>query len=208
MVLRRTFASGSKAWLRRHVTDSYVQEAQNLGVRTRAFFKLKEIQDKHKFIHSNSLVVDLGAAPGGWSLAVSDIITDGKLCCIDLLPMEPVPRATIIQGDFCDPHNQAQIMKVFDNRKANVVISDMLHSTTGNRSIDHLRSIDLCLQALDFCGQNLELGGHFLCKYRNGSDESELFGAAKEMFHSVVRVKPKASRSESCELFLLAKNKK
>lgn len=219
------FFSGNKAWISRHKNDKYVKAAVEGDLRSRSYFKLTEIQEKYNIIKRNDFVIDLGAAPGGWSLAISKIFdqfdikfstidkkyipSTSLLCAVDLLPIDPIPNTIIIQGDFNDPKVKEQILFISDkNGKANVVLSDMLQNSSGHRSSDHFRSIELCLSALDFCETSLLKGGHFLCKFLRGSDDNELIDAAKEMFSDVKIVKPKASRNESSEIYLLAMKKK
>lgn len=201
----------SKSWLNRHVNDHYVQQAKKQDLRARSAFKLQEIQDKHQFIKPNSIIVDLGAAPGGWSVVASKVIDGtkgGHIIALDLLPMEPVPNTTIIQGDFTSELVKDQLRQLLGGKKANVVLSDMLHNTTGQHDRDHFKSIDLAMQALDFSKDQLDVKGNFLCKYLRGSDENELIEYAKELFQVVKTVKPSSSRSESREVFLLGLQRK
>lgn len=201
----------SKSWLNRHVNDPFVQEAKRQDLRARSAFKLQEIHDKHKLVRPDSLVIDLGAAPGGWSVVASrllDPLKGGRIVAVDLLPMEAVPHTAFVQGDFTSAAVQRQIAELLRGARADVVISDMLHNTTGNHDADHFKSVDLSLQALDFSRDHLDTKGSFLCKYLRGSDEKELLSYAQEMFQTVKSVKPKSSRSESREVFLLALNKK
>ncbi len=196
----------SKSWLNRHVNDHFVQQAKKQDLRARSAFKLQEIQAKHQFIKPNSVVVDLGAAPGGWSVIASKLVDaakGGRIVALDLLEMEPVPNTTILQGDFTSEPIKQQLTQLLVGRKANVVLSDMLHNTTGQHDGDHFKSIDLAMQALDFSKEHLDLKGSFLCKYLRGSDEVELLEYAKEIFQTVKTVKPSSSRSESREVFLL-----
>jgi 23S rRNA (uridine2552-2'-O)-methyltransferase len=219
------FFSGNKAWISRHKNDKYVKAAVEGDLRSRSYFKLTEIQEKYNIIKRNDFVIDLGAAPGGWSLATSKIFSQydikfsdinkkyipstSLLCAVDLLPMDPISNTIIIQGDFNDSKVQDQLFFLSDkNGKADVVLSDMLQNASGHRSSDHFRSIELCLSALDFCETCLSKGGHFLCKFLRGSDDNELTDAAREMFTDVKIVKPKASRNESSEIYLLAMKKK
>jgi 23S rRNA (uridine2552-2'-O)-methyltransferase len=203
-------AHTSKSWLNRHVNDHFVQEAQKHDLRARSAFKLQEMQEKHKFIKAHHIVVDLGAAPGGWSVVVSkllDVSKGGRVVAVDLLPMEPVPHTIVIQGDFTSVIVQQQLRDSLGGKKANVIVSDMLQNTTGQHDRDHFRSIELCMQALDFCKEQLESKGSFLCKYLRGSDEKELIDYARQIFRVVKTIKPKSSRSESREMYLLCLDK-
>lgn len=201
----------SKQWLQRHVNDAHVKQATKENLRSRSAFKLKEIQDKHNIIRPNDFVLDIGAAPGGWSLIASGILRPqlgGLLIAIDLLSMDAIPNCEIIQGDIRHEETKAKIEILSEGRKADVVISDMLANTCGNHMTDHFRSMDLCNIALEVALEHLKVGGSFLCKYLRGSDEAELINAAKNVFNETKIVKPKASRSESTEIYLLCKTKR
>lgn len=199
----------SKSWLNRHVKDHYVQEAKKQDVRARSAFKLQEIQEKYKIIHKHDLVIDLGAAPGGWSVMASKWIAGGgQVIAVDLLPVHPIPYTTILQGDFTSPLTQQKLLEVMSGKQANVILSDMLQNTSGSADRDHFLSIELSFQALDFCQQYLLPSGHFICKYLQGEDEQEWLEEVKKLFHEVKVVKPKASRSESREVYLVARKKK
>jgi len=202
----------SKSWLSRHTKDTYVQQAIKQDLRARSAFKLQEIQEKHKFIKPSSVVIDLGAAPGGWSVVASKIINPaqgGKIIAIDLLDMAGVPFTTLIQGDFTSARIQLEIIKhlPLPSQQAHVVMSDMLHNTTGHSDTDHYKSIELVSQTLSFCETHLKKDGAMLCKYLQGVDEQEMMQEAREMFEKVLRVKPKSSRPESKEMYLLGLQK-
>lgn len=212
-------SGSSKSWMQRHVNDHYVKLAEKENVRSRAAYKLQELQDKYKIIKSNDFVIDLGAAPGGWSVVVSKILDfsrDGKLVSIDLLAMEPVGTdlesnrgVFFLKGDFNSPTVRSELkslsgVKHDEPRLANVILSDMLQNTTGHGSTDHLKSMNICYSVLEFTKEYLQPGGHLLCKYFQGSDDKELLAEAKEQFLTVKSVKPKSSRPESREMYLLA----
>ena len=206
----------SKAWLNRHKNDAFVKLAAKEDMRSRSAFKLIELQEKFRFIRHNDYVVDLGSAPGGWSLATSRILSSsGLLCSIDLLPMEPIEEAGIdahfFQGNFQSKEVQEHVRTLGISKRRNfvdVVISDMLGNSSGNHAQDHFRSMDLCRTALGFCVGNLRPTGHFVAKYLRGSDEVELIGLMRRLFIDVRVVKPKASRSESSEMYVLARHKR
>lgn len=212
--LKSNLSGSSKRWLERQRNDIYVKMAVEKDVRSRAYFKLKEIQDRYRFIKPSSFVIDLGASPGGWSCCVSDIIGTsklGKLISVDLLPIDDIPGAIIVQGDFNCSLIKVEIAETVANfrsdRMVDVVVSDMLHNTTGQRDTDHFRSMDLCREALTFSGHAVRPGGTFMCKFLSGVDEKELFEEAKMWYKTVEIVKPKASRKESAEVYLLAREK-
>ena len=155
--------------------------------------------------------IDLGAAPGGWSMVASKYLTKSKgglLIGIDLLPYQSVDGYISITGDFTTPLVQQKIKGLLQGRLADVIMSDMLHNTTGQRAVDHSRSMELVNNALDFCGDTLSVGGTFFAKFLKGSEEQLLFQRAKSMFTAMKLVKPKASRSESNEMFILCFGKK
>lgn len=214
-----SFAHDSSSWMRRHVNDPYVKKSQQEGLRARSAFKLLEIQQKYKFIRPSSKVLDVGAAPGGWSVVVSQIFSKqassnaekvkGRLVCVDLLPIEPIPDAVIIQGDFDSLSTQKTIEQALgEGEKFDVILSDMLHNATGQRELDHFKSLDLCQSVLSFSHRFLAPGGSLLCKYYQGQDEKEWLGQLREYFGEVKNVKPKSSRSESKEVYVLAMKRK
>ena len=256
---RKRFASGSKAWVNRQRNDHLVQKAKDLDLRARSAFKLQEIQEKHKFITASSIVLDLGAAPGGWSTIASKIVQPAKgghIIAVDLLPIQPIPNTTIIQGDFTttdvkdalrncilasstspspspSPSSTAVASSATPsaaastnpasshstvNVQVDVVLSDMLHNTTGVADTDHYKSMDLVRQAINFAISTtthsafpqgiLKVKGTVLCKFLRGEDEKELMEEMKELFHTVQVVKPKSSRSESREAFILLQRRK
>lgn len=224
VICRYKVTGSSKAWLQRHVNDPYVKMAEKDNNRSRAAYKLQDIQDKHKLIKANDFVIDLGAAPGGWSVIVSNMLKfstgHGLLVSIDLLPMEPIPTEPedskyvhFIQGNFNSVGARQSIDTIaaghpaHANKQADVILSDMLQNTTGHATTDHLKSMNLCYAVLEFSQEYLKPGGNLLCKYFQGSDDRELLDEAKKMFKSTKLVKPKSSRSESREMYLLAMNK-
>lgn len=202
----------SKAWMNRHVKDAFVQRAVKENLRSRSAYKLEEMQEKHKLIRPGDVVVDLGAAPGGWSLVATRSLRPaqgGRLISLDLLPMEAVPNAHILQGDFTTQEVQSQLLSLVEGRKVDVVLSDMLGNATGHSSTDHFRSMDLVRSVIHFAQGVLSPSqGVVLCKYLRGEDEKALMEECKAVFKTVKVVKPAASRSESTEAYLLAKGLK
>jgi 23S rRNA (uridine2552-2'-O)-methyltransferase len=203
--------SSSKAWMKRHVNDAYVKQAADQSLRSRAYFKLIEIQDRYKFINKHSSIIDLGASPGGWSLAASGLVdptsASAGILAVDLLPMDPIPKVKFIQGDFTCDDIQNQIISECSG-KPTVILSDMLGNSTGQHQVDHYRSIELAMKAYDFSERILSGKGSFLCKYLRGSDEKLFVDKVRSRFAKVDIVKPKASRSESSEVYLLARDMK
>ncbi len=198
--------TGSREWLRRHVTDPYVKEAQRLGYASRAAFKLLEMQKKDKLFKPGMTVVDLGAAPGGWSQVVSQCIGGrGRLIALDILPMNVIPDVTFIQGDFNDQEVLDQLLSTLNGDLVDILISDMLPNMSGQKSIDMPRSIHLLELALDCAGKILKPGGTFLFKAFQGPGFEEFVRSVKTHFAEVKYRKPGASRSESKEIYVLAK---
>jgi len=200
---RRT--PSSRAWLERQIRDPYVARARREGFRSRAAYKLAEIDDQYRLLKPGSYVVDLGAAPGGWSeVAAKRIGTNGRIVAIDVLDMKPIAGVEFLKLDFLDETAPARL-KVLLGGKADVVLSDMAANTTGHRQTDHLRIMALAEAAAHFAREVLKEGGSFLCKVLQGGTEAALLGELKRDFATVKHVKPPASRSDSAELYLLAK---
>jgi 23S rRNA (uridine2552-2'-O)-methyltransferase len=197
----------SKLWLERQLNDPYVARARREGFRGRAAFKLIEIDDKHRLLKQGARVVDLGAAPGGWSQVAAKRVGaaagKGKVVAIDLLPMAPVAGVETIQRDFLDPRAPDEIKALLGGR-ADVVLSDMAANATGHRRTDHLKIMALAEAAADFAREVLAPGGAFLCKVLQGGTETALLATLKRDFAAVKHVKPSASRADSAELYLLA----
>lgn len=204
---RRT--ASSRAWLTRQISDPYVARAKREGFRSRAAFKLAEIDDRHKVFKPGARVVDLGAAPGGWSeIAARRVGTGGRVVALDILEMKPIPGVEFLQLDFLDPSAPERLEALLGGTgggKTDVVLSDMAANTTGHRQTDHLRIMALAEAAADFARQVLAPGGAFLCKVLQGGTEAALLAELKRDFASVKHVKPPASRADSAELYLLAK---
>ena len=200
---RRT--PSSRAWLERQISDPYVARAKREGLRSRAAFKLAEIDDKYRLLKPGAHVVDLGAAPGGWSeIAVQRVAPHGRVIAIDILEMKPVKGVEFLQLDFLDAPAPERL-KVLLGGKADIVLSDMAANASGHRQTDHLRIMALAEAAADFARAVLRDGGSFLCKVLQGGTEAALLSELKRDFASVKHVKPPASRSGSAELYLLAR---
>ena len=198
----------SRRWLERHINDPYVHKARAAGYRSRAAFKLLEIDDKHRILKPGMRVIDLGAAPGGWCQVAAARVKSGEgaplVVGIDYLDMDPVPGATILKLDFLDDDAPRQLVEALGG-EPDIVLSDMAAPTTGHRRTDHLRTMHLCEVAADFAISVLKPGGHFLAKTFQGGTEGGLLDLLKRNFRSVHHVKPPASRDESVELYILAK---
>jgi 23S rRNA (uridine2552-2'-O)-methyltransferase len=199
--------ASSQRWLQRQANDPYVNAAQRAGYRSRAAFKLIELDDKYKLLRPGGRVVDLGAAPGGWTqVAAKRIGADdgkGKLVAVDILEMPPVPGAVIVQVDFLADAAPGSVKATLAG-PADVVLSDMGGSATGHRETDHLRSLNLVEAALGFATEVLRPGGAFVAKMLQGGGERELLAGISRHFAAVRRVKPPASRQESAEFYVVA----
>nr|WP_208408063.1 RlmE family RNA methyltransferase [Variibacter gotjawalensis] len=199
--------ASQRAWLERQLNDPYVAKARRDGYRSRAAYKLTEIDDKAKFLKPGKIVVDLGAAPGGWSqIAVKRVKSEegnGKVVGIDILEVPPIPGATIIHLDFLDEAAPARLEELLGG-KADVVLSDMAANTTGHKRTDHLRTMALVEAAAAFAYEVLAPGGVFLAKVLQGGTEAQLLSELKRNFTNVKHIKPQASRADSSELYLLA----
>lgn len=193
----------SRRWLQRQLNDPYVAAAQREGWRSRAAFKLIELDDRFRLIGKGARVVDLGAAPGGWS-QVAARRGAGRVVALDLLPVDPIEGVTILQGDFTDPEMPGQVRAALDG-PADLVLSDMAPNTTGHRSTDHLRIMALAEMAAEFALDVLAPGGAFVCKVFQGGSEKALLEALKLAFREVRHAKPPASRRDSSELYVVAR---
>lgn len=198
----------STRWLERQLNDPYVQAAQRDGFRSRAAYKLIEIDEKQKLLKKGDVVVDLGAAPGGWTqVAVEKVGADvgaGTVVALDLLNMDPIPGAIMLQADFMENDALDLLSEALGDRKADLVLSDMAAASTGHKQTDHLRIMGLCEAALDFAEDVLAPRGSFLAKVLQGGTENALLERLKQGFASVKHVKPAASRADSSELYVLA----
>ena len=204
----------SSAWLKRHVNDPFVQNAKKDNLRSRSAFKLEEILQKHRIIQPHYRVVDLGAAPGGWSLsAVKALRGTGRLIAIDLLPMESIDNCEFIQGDFLSQEVREELVRKLSSSssgRVDCVLSDMLHNMTGHKQTDHFRSMNLVYSVFDFAKEHLQRSQNssMLVKLLRGEDESEFLADLRDEFDSVKVIKPAASRKDSAEMYVLARGKK
>jgi 23S rRNA (uridine2552-2'-O)-methyltransferase len=197
-------SSGSQRWLERQLNDPYVRAAKEQGLRSRAAFKLIELDGRFKLLRAGARVVDLGAAPGGWTqVAVRAAGDRGRVVALDLLAMDPMPGATVLQGDFQDAAAEAAVLAALDGQ-ADLVLSDMAPNTTGHGATDHLRIMALAELALDFALKVLAPGGGFVAKVFQGGSEKALLETLKQHFAQVRHAKPPASRKDSSELYVVA----
>jgi 23S rRNA (uridine2552-2'-O)-methyltransferase len=194
----------SKLWLQRQLNDPYVARAKREGYRSRSAFKLSEIDDKVRVLKKGARVIDLGAAPGGWSqVAVKQVGAKGRVVAIDVLPMEPIGGVDFVQLDFLDPAAPQRLKSMLDG-PADVVLSDMAANATGHARTDHLKIMALVEAAADFAREVLKPGGAFLAKVLQGGTEATLLASLKRDYATVKHLKPAASRTDSAELYLLA----
>ena len=198
-------AKSSKQWLRRHVTDPFVRKAKEQGYRSRAAFKLLDIDAREKLLRPGAVVVDLGAAPGGWSqVAAGKVKPGGRVFAIDLLPIAPISGVTVLKADFRDEI----LSRTLDGAKADVVLSDLAPNMSGIPSIDQARSLEMAIAAIDFSQRTLKPEGAFIVKAFHGEAFEELLSLLSKTFARVKVVKPPASRGESSETYLVARGLK
>jgi 23S rRNA (uridine2552-2'-O)-methyltransferase len=191
-----------QAWLERQINDPYAAKARALGYRSRAAFKLQEIDDKLRLLRPGARVIDLGLAPGGWTqVAIARGVRD--IVGVDLLPVDPLPPAHILQMDFTDPACGPKLIELLGGAP-DVVLSDMAPNTVGHRQTDHLRIMGLIEAAADFAVGVLKPGGAFVAKAFQGGDTAHLIGGLKRHFAEVRNLKPKASRADSSEVYIVA----
>ncbi len=200
--------SSSKRWLERQLNDPYVREAKRQGYRSRAAFKLKEIDERFSLLKLGQCVVDLGAAPGGWSQIAASITRaaegQGRVVGIDIQEFDAIAGVETLIMDFMDPSAPAVIYDLLGGQSADTVLSDMAAPATGHRQTDHLKIMALLDAAFDFSTEVLAPGGAFLGKVLQGGTEAELLSRMKQVFAKVRHIKPKSSRSDSAELYVLA----
>jgi 23S rRNA (uridine2552-2'-O)-methyltransferase len=200
---RRTLSS--RTWLERQMKDPYVARAKREGFRSRAAYKLAEIDDKYRLLKPGARVVDLGAAPGGWSeIAAQRVGVSGRVVALDVLDMKPIPGVEFLKLDFLDEAAPERLKEMLGGRSADVLLSDMAANATGHRKTDHLRIMALAEAAVYFAREVLAPGGAFLCKVLQGGTEAALLSELKRDFTTVKHVKPPASRTDSAELYLLS----
>ena len=200
----RKLKKSSVQWLNRQLNDPYVREAQERGYRSRASFKILEINEKFKLFKKGNKVLDLGSAPGGWSQMLVDIVGEGNILAVDILPMEEISGVKFIQQDFLAEDATKIILQQMNGEKYNAGISDMAANTTGDRKTDHLRTSLLVESALDFALTVLKEGGCFVAKVFQGGIEKEIFDKLKENFKTVKHFKPNSSRKDSVEMYVVA----
>jgi 23S rRNA (uridine2552-2'-O)-methyltransferase len=194
----------SQKWLERQLNDPYVARAKREGYRSRAAYKLLEIDEKYRILKPGQRVVDLGAAPGGWSQIAAKVVgPKGKVVGIDLLPIDPMPGVEFIELDFLDESAPGRLIDMLGG-PADVVMSDMAANTTGHKKTDHLRIIGLAEAAIYFAREILAPGGAFIAKVFQGGTENQLLADLKRDFAVVRHVKPAASRADSAELYVMA----
>jgi 23S rRNA (uridine2552-2'-O)-methyltransferase len=192
----------NKQWLRRHVTDHYVHLAKEQGYRSRAAFKLLELDQKDKLLKRGDVVVDLGAAPGGWSQVAAKVVgAGGRVLAVDLLPIAPISGVTVLKGDF----RESGLFEALKGASADVVLSDVSPNLSGIANVDQARSLELTLAALEFCGKALKPEGVFVVKAFQGEAFDDLVAALKKRFKKVRIAKPSASRGESAETYVVAR---
>src|SRR5690554_3005619 len=199
-------SKSSQRWLDEHVDDHYVKEAQKYGYRTRASFKLLEIHKKDGLFKPGMSVIDLGAAPGGWSQVAAELMgSHGRIIASDILPMDALPDVQFIQGDFTEDSVLEAILNALDNSPVDLVMSDMAPNMSGMKDIDQPRSMYLVELAVDLAKQVLKPGGNFLTKVFQGEGFESLHSDLQQNFNKVITRKPAASRPRSRETYLLAK---
>jgi 23S rRNA (uridine2552-2'-O)-methyltransferase len=200
--------ASQRQWLERQLNDPYVAAAKREGYRSRAAFKLEEIADKYGLLKPGDVVVDLGAAPGGWSQVAAKRVKaqDGRgaVLALDILPFDAIPGVILFHRDFSERGAEEALIEALAGRRPNAVLSDMAAPTTGHRQTDHLRIMGLAEEALAFAVKIMAPGGAFLSKVFQGGSEKSFLDVLKRDFATVRHIKPKASRAESPELYVLA----
>lgn len=198
----------SKQWLERQINDPYVKQAREQGYRSRAAYKLIEIDEKYRFLKPGKIVIDLGAAPGGWSQICAEKVQagkgSGKVIAIDLQAIEPIPQVAFLQADFLSEEAHQQLLNLLEGKKANIVLSDMAAASCGHSTTDHIRIMMLCEAAYEFAIKALAPGGVFVAKILRGGTENQLLQQMKQAFSQVKHIKPPASRSDSSEMYVVA----
>jgi 23S rRNA (uridine2552-2'-O)-methyltransferase len=194
-------------WYTEKKKEHFYKEAKRVGYRARSAFKLKQIQKKFKLLKEGDTIIDLGAAPGGWSQVVKEIVGEkGTIIGIDLSPIEPIKDVTFLQGDMTEETSIQEIIDLMDDKKADVVLSDMSPEISGNYSMDQARSVFLCEQAFKTAESVLKSGGNFVCKVFVGEDIQSLVQKLNKQFDTIKRFSPSASRKSSSEIYIVAKN--
>jgi 23S rRNA (uridine2552-2'-O)-methyltransferase len=195
-------AKKSRTWVIKQHRDQFFKKAKVLGYRSRSAFKLIELNKKFNFIKKNSNLLDIGSTPGGWSQIASKIITNGKVLAVDITPMEKLDNVIFLNNDFSDERTQNRILKTFKD-KIDVIVSDMAENTTGNKTVDSIRTNSLCTDVINFSLRALTNKGSLICKLFMGEDFLEVKNLAKKYFENVDFFKPESSRSESKETYII-----
>ncbi|MDA9092231.1 RlmE family RNA methyltransferase [Pelagibacteraceae bacterium] len=195
-------AKKSRTWVIKQHRDQFFKKSKVLGYRSRAAFKLLELNKKFKFIKKNSNLLDIGSTPGGWSQVASKIITKGIILAVDTTPMKKVENVFFLNNDFLNKTTQEKIINIFGS-KIDVIISDMAENTTGNKSIDSIRTNNLCSEVINFSIISLNKKGTLICKLFMGEDFLEVKNLAKNNFEKVDFFKPESSRNESKETYII-----
>ena len=199
----------AKAWMQEHVTDPYVRRAVASGYRSRAAYKLIEIDDQDRLLHPGQTVVDLGAAPGSWSQVIAERVRPGgRVIALDLLPLDPITGVKIIEGDFREQTVLASLEQALNGKKTDLVVSDMAPNLSGVAPSDQARALHLCELALEFALARLKPRGAFLVKVFQGAGYPQFLAEMRRCFGSVASRKPKASRGRSTEMYLIGKGLK
>ena len=198
-------SASSKRWLQEHVNDKYVKEANKRGLRSRAFFKIEELNQKDKLMKAGDTVVDLGAAPGGWSqFAVEALGADGTVIACDILPMDPIAGVDFLRGDFREQDVLDALLDRIDGKNVDLVMSDMAPNMSGNDTVDQAQSMYLVELALDMCHQVMKPDGKFVVKVFQGEGFDQFMADVKSAFKVVKVRKPESSRARSREVYLVA----
>ena len=200
-------AKKSRTWVIKQHRDQFFKKAKVLGYRSRASFKLIELNKKFNFIKKNSNLLDVGSAPGGWSQVASKIITNGKIIAVDILPMQNIDKVLFLKSNFLDEKTHDKILRVF-SKKIDVIISDMAENTTGIKTVDSIRTNNLCSEVIKFSLKMLTIKGSLVCKLFMGEDFLEVKNLAKKHYKNVEFFKPESSRNESKETYIHCKELK
>lgn len=193
-------------WYLEKKREHYYRQAKKEGYRARSAFKLKQIQDKFRILKPGYTVIDLGAAPGGWCQVAKEMVgRAGKVIGVDISPMKELEGVTFLQGDMTDEYTLNKLKELMNDKKADVILSDMSPNISGNYSVDQARSIYLCEQALKTCNELLKPGGNFVCKVFVGEDLKEFLNKINKQFEFVKQFSPPASRKTSSENYIIAK---
>ncbi|MCI5054216.1 MAG: RlmE family RNA methyltransferase [Pelagibacteraceae bacterium] len=198
---KKNLSGSSKRWIQRHYNDDLVNKAKKLGYRSRAIFKLEEINNKLSFLNKNKNIIDLGAAPGSWSQYLSK---QGfkNLLAIDILEINKLPNVKFILGDFTNEDIKKKILQEFE--EIDIILSDIASNTTGNKKLDSFKTNSICLDVLDFASNNLVNSGYVLAKYFNGELDKEIIEFSRKYFRKNKIIKPRSSRKDSKEMYVFA----